>query len=98
MLTRYRASMSEEVTKAGDSPMEHVVDDLDARLECEAWILAELRSERAPEELVEELVACDWARDDAEIMVEQGRRATRAERGVVTRDDVMHHVHLKYRL
>src|SRR5436309_1248687 len=87
----------ETETGADDAPLEHVVDDLTERRECEAYVYEAIAGGRAPEEVVEELVAEGWDRDDVEIMAEAARRATRHERGVVTRDDVMREANRRYR-
>ena len=82
---------------AGAGALDHVVDDLEARRECADWVRAELLEGRIPEEIVEELATGGWPRDDAEGIVEEGRRQTRAERGLVTREDVVREANRRYR-
>src|SRR5205807_3847034 len=77
--------------------LDYVVDDLDARRACEEWVRAELIGGRTAEELAEGLVAAGWPHDDAEGIVEEGRRQTRGERGIVTRDDVVREANRRYR-
>src|SRR5262245_20340474 len=79
------------------TPLDRVVDDVLERDTARQSIAAQLLAGRIPEELVAELVASGWSQDDAEEMVEDGRKQTRAQRGVVTRDDVARAVHQRYR-
>jgi hypothetical protein len=76
--------------------LDHVVDDLPARLECEEWVYAELASGRTPEDISGDLVAGGWPRDDAESIVEEARRQTRHERGVVSREDIVREANQRY--
>jgi hypothetical protein len=96
-------AMSNEPESNVDPPrveagaLDHVVDDLEARRQCADWVRAELLDGRTPEQIVSELAAAGWPADDAEGIVEDGRRQTRAERGVVTRDDVVREANRRYR-
>jgi hypothetical protein len=70
------------------SPLDHVVDDSSARDECVQWAFAQLGGgSQTAEEVVADLVANGWSRDDAEAIAEEARRRTRVHRGVTTRED-----------
>lgn len=78
--------------------LEHVVDDLEPRQEAIRWLCVQILAGRSTEELAAELVAAGgWSQDDADELVEDARRQTRQERGVLTRDDVVRDVNLRYR-
>src|SRR4051812_26997308 len=79
-----------------ESPLEHVVDDLEEEQDVAEWADEALLAGRAPEELVEELIERGWERDRAEIRVEAARVRTRRERGVITRDDVANEMRSRY--
>jgi hypothetical protein len=81
----------------GNSPFDHIVDDTEERAEAREWILRSFREERDPDQMVAELTANGWPSDDAEAMVEEGRKATRQLRGVVTREDVVRASEARYR-
>src|SRR5689334_892041 len=67
-----------------------VQDDLEPRERAAAWLREEMVERgRAPEDLAAELVGDGWPEDEAAGLVEEIRKETRAERGVVTRDDVV---------
>ncbi len=76
--------------------LEHVVDDLAYREETADWIREQLLHERVAEEVVSELVAQGWDAEEAHSLVEQVRRLTRRERGVVTREDVAREANRRY--
>jgi hypothetical protein len=71
-----------------DSPLGHVVDDLEPKLAWSDWAVEEMTKGRSAEELAAELAANGWSEDDAAELVENARRQTRHLRGVITRDDV----------
>jgi len=50
-----------------------------------------------PEELVAEMTAGGWELDEAERIVETARKDTRAERGVVTREDIVRELNGNHR-
>ena len=75
-------------TQDGRSPLEHIVDDLSTKEECADWVAKEIFAGRAAEAVVEDLVAGGWDQEEAASLVEYVRRATRSQRGVVTREDV----------
>lgn len=77
-------------------PLEHIVDDLEAKEECADWIFGELTKGRTAESIAEELVENGWREDDANDLVERVRRLTRGERGVVTRDEVVRGLNRRY--
>ena len=79
-------------------PLEHVVDDLSAKEQCTDWIYEQMTAKaRTPDQIAAELREQGWDPDEAESMVESVRKATRAERGVVTRDDVVRDANRRYR-
>lgn len=77
----------------GDStdppPLEHVVDDFDARQTWGEWAVEQLAAGRTAEDVAAELVTNGWGEEDAAEMAEDARRATRHLRGVVTREQVV---------
>ncbi len=77
--------------------LDEVVDDLGPKEECADWILAQMTAGRPAEDLTAELIDQGWNPDDAESLVEYVRRATRHERGVVTREDVARTAVRRYR-
>jgi hypothetical protein len=52
---------------------------------------------RVADDLLSELIAEGWDIDEAEEIVEEARKSTRRERGVITREDVVHDLNLSYR-
>jgi hypothetical protein len=74
-----------------------VVDDLTPREDALEWAVAQLAAGREFDDVAAELVAAGWPGPDAAEIVERARRATRARRGVVTRDDVVTDVNRRYR-
>ncbi|MDB5172866.1 MAG: hypothetical protein JWO87_1563 [Phycisphaerales bacterium] len=79
------------------SPLEHIIDDSEERAECREWIHREFCAGTDTDEILAELIASGWTTEDAESMVEDGRRATRHLRGVVTRDEVARAAEARYR-
>ena len=83
---------------ASAEALEHVVDDLGPRQEAVDWLCIQILAGRSTEELSAELVAAGaWSQDEADELVEQARRQTRQERGVLTREDVVRDVDSRYR-
>jgi hypothetical protein len=70
------------------NPLEHVVDDREAKVAWGEWAVEEMTKGRCAEELIAELTANGWDEDDAAELAENARRQTRHLRGVITRDDV----------
>jgi hypothetical protein len=66
-----------------------VVDDMAAHRAVGLWVYEEFASGRTAEELTATLIAAGWDPDEAAVIVEQGRQATRHKRGARTRDDVV---------
>lgn len=91
------ARKASEGEPASDNPLEHVVDDLSAKEQCADWIVEQMTGGRTPEEISGELRAQGWDPQEAEALVEYVRKATRRERGVVTRDDVVRSANRRYR-
>lgn len=88
---------SNEREPALDNPLEHVVDDLSAKEQCADWILEQLTGGRTPEQITADLCDQGWDPDEAEELVEYVRKATRRERGVITREDVVRDTTRRYR-
>lgn len=77
--------------------LEQVIDDEVPREMALKWATAELLRGRTVEDVTHELIALNWSPDDAEGIAETARRQTRAERGVVTRDDIAQLSEANYR-
>ena len=77
--------------------LNHIIDDLSTREQCADWIAEGLIEGRTVESLTEELVANGWHEDDASDLIEQVRRLTRNQRGVVTRNDIVRDADRRYR-
>jgi hypothetical protein len=75
----------------------NIVDDTAEVLEAHRWAREELIEGRMPEELVAEMTAGGWELDEAERIVETARKDTRAERGVVTREDIVRELNGNHR-
>ncbi|HEY2589490.1 MAG TPA: hypothetical protein VGI81_27335 [Tepidisphaeraceae bacterium] len=73
------------------------MDDLSAKEHCADWILEQMTGGRAPEQITADLCGQGWDPEEAEALVEYVRKATRRERGVVTRDDVARSANRRYR-
>jgi hypothetical protein len=80
-----------------ESPLDHVVDDVEAREQSAKWAYEQLAEGRTPEEVEAALVASGWPPSDAATMAEEARRQTRHLRGVITRDDVARVSEARYR-
>ena len=91
------ARKASEREPASDNPLEHVVDDLSAKEQCADWILEQMTAGRTPEEITGELRAQGWDPEEAQALVEYVRKATRRERGLITRDDVVRSANRRYR-
>jgi hypothetical protein len=77
--------------------LSNVRDDGEQREEALRWASEEMIRGRAAEELLEELIAQGWEASEAEQIVEEARKATRLEWGVVTREDVVRDLNARYR-
>jgi hypothetical protein len=77
--------------------LSRVTDEQSTHHEARRWAETQLVEGRSPEELVEQLVVDDWEISEAEHLVEVARKETRAERGVITRDDVVRELNVDYR-
>jgi hypothetical protein len=87
--------VSEEPSQA--HPLDNVVNDYDARLECMDWLLAELEKGREIDSLREEMLANGWVADQAEELLEEARKQTRHLRGAQSREEVAEQVERRYR-
>lgn len=56
-------------------PLDHVVDDVEAREEAHAWAYMEMKRGRLAEDVHADLVARGWEFDDAEGLVETARKS-----------------------
>jgi hypothetical protein len=88
---------SVESPPAEESPLEHIVDETEELGDCRAWIHAEFVKGREADSILAELLEQGWPADDAEGLVEEGRRATRHLRGVVTRESIALSSERRYR-
>jgi MoxR-like ATPase len=77
--------------------LERVEPEDDSRTEAADWAADGLLEGRTPEEVVAGLIELGWDPEQAEEMTELARKATRRQRGVVTRDDVAEMVERKHR-
>ena len=77
--------------------LEDIVDDATPRAEAIDWAVEQLRNGRGFEDVQQELTTGGWGSDDAGQIVEHARQQTRAERGVVTREQVTKTVTANYR-
>ena len=90
--------MSQSDPEIPSNPDFEVIDDLEEHVRAEDWARAEmLQNDRAPDDLIAELVQKGWEDDAATDVVEKIRKETRAQRGVVTRDDVVRNINRHYR-
>jgi len=79
------------------TPFDEIVDDAPAIDAAAEWSREQLLAGRVAEEIVSDLVAQGWDEDEAAGLVEEVRKLTRHERGVVTRDTVAATVDREYR-
>ncbi len=77
--------------------LSNIEDDTSVKHQAVRWAAEELIAGRSVEELVQQLVDEQWTTDDAEEVIELARKDTRAERGVVTRDDIVRDLNADYR-
>jgi hypothetical protein len=90
--------MSQSDPETPSNPDFEVIDDLEEHVRAAGWARAEmLENGRAPDDLIAELVQQGWEEDAAADVVEKVRKETRAQRGVVTRDDVVRDINRHYR-
>jgi len=62
------------------SPFDQISDDCGKYAEIRAWIYAEFVVGRTFDEIFAEMIAGGWDKENAETLVEEGRRATRDRR------------------
>jgi hypothetical protein len=79
------------------SPLEQVVDDDTPRMEAVDWAAEEVYDGRDFEPVAAALVEGGWEPGAAEDLVEEARRRTREQRGVLTRDRVVGRADALYR-
>jgi hypothetical protein len=77
--------------------LDRVVDDYAPRQDAVEWATAELAAGRAFEAVTAELEQGGWPAADAAEIVEAARRESRAERGVVTREQIAREANRRYR-
>jgi hypothetical protein len=77
--------------------LSHVTDDLEQRLEADQWAQEQLLAGQSPEDLLTEMLSQGWDTADAEPIIENARKQTRGERGILTRDDVVREMNVDYR-
>lgn len=74
----------------------HVIDDTDGREEAVKWAENQLLAGATFEVIAAELVSQGWQPVSADSIIEEAREATRAQRGVRTRDDVVIGIYRKF--
>ncbi|HEV7299288.1 MAG TPA: hypothetical protein VGN72_07985 [Tepidisphaeraceae bacterium] len=79
------------------SPFDQIINDDGAIDAAAEWSREQLLAGRVAEEIVGDLVAQGWDEDEASGLVEEVRKLTRDERGVVTRDTVAAIANREYR-
>lgn len=79
------------------SPFDAIVDDTTERAAAADWARSQLLAGRDGDGVRAELVEQGWDADDAAIIVEVERKATRGERGVLTREVVAKGLEKSYR-
>jgi hypothetical protein len=89
--------MSGEPIEDQAEALERVEPEDDTRGEAADWAADRLLEGLSPADVVAGLVELGWDPEQAEEMTELARKATRRERGVVTRDDVAALVERKHR-
>jgi hypothetical protein len=70
------------------APLEHIVDDFDAKRGWSDWAVDQLAAGRTAEDVAAELVGNGWGEEEAAEMAESARKATRHLRGAITRQEV----------
>ncbi len=70
------------------TPFDQVVDDDTPREESRMWAIDQLRDGRSFDDVLTDLTESGWDAESAEQILEKARKFTRAERGVVTREQV----------
>jgi hypothetical protein len=79
------------------APLDHIVDDFDARRSWSDWAVDQMASGRTAEEVAAELVVNGWGEEEAAEMAEAARKATRHLRGAITRAEVAGEFAARYR-
>jgi hypothetical protein len=77
--------------------LSNIEDDQTVAHEATLWAIDELINGRTFEQLQADLTGQGWDADQAERIVEIARQETRAQRGVITRDDVAREMNADYR-
>jgi hypothetical protein len=77
--------------------LSQVMDDVSDHQEAARWAEEQLIEGRTPDDLLARMIADGWDPAQAEIIVENARKETRAERGVLTREDVVRDLNVDYR-
>ena len=71
-----------------EAALNEIVDDVPEREKAQAWAIEQILAGRTSEDVAAELIGEGWGAADAEVIAEEARRATRRQRGIVTRSDV----------
>lgn len=90
-------STSAAAPDIGAPPLDAVIDDLTPKEEAADWIHEQVAAGRSTADVTAELISTGWDEEEAESLVEYVRRATRHERGVTTREDVVGGLNRSYR-
>ncbi len=77
--------------------LSNIEDDEAVHHEAQRWAEKRLIAGDPFEEVVAGMVGDGWAADAAERIVEQARKNTRQERGIITRQDVVNDLNVDYR-
>src|SRR5215210_2933081 len=88
---------AEDSPVAPASPLEQVVDDDTPRREALEWAADELYGDRNFDEVAALLIERGWDEDAAADIVEEARRLTREQRGVITREKFVRDADFYYR-
>jgi hypothetical protein len=87
----------EPIAAESAAPLDHIVDDFDARRSWGDWAVDQMAAGRMAEDVAAELVANGWDPEDAAEMAESARKATRHLRGAITRQEVAGEYAERYR-
>jgi hypothetical protein len=80
---------SPEPARSTPSPLDEILDDLEPVQTALEWACDQLLAGETADSVSVQLISQGWDAELAEELAETARRATRRERGVVTRNDVV---------
>jgi hypothetical protein len=94
--------MDSDPTNASPPPdpvaaLANIEDDQTVIHEATLWAIDELIDGRTFDQVLAELNDQGWDHDQAERIIETARKETRAQRGIITRDDVAREMNADYR-